>query len=96
MSPAHAKGPVTQRALLPLLIELIDAAKAPNSTAHKDIARSRLRALLDTTNWRTDWISHNLGPARCKFLASLGYWTASKHLMRGPWQGKTEPPEVSE
>lgn len=96
MSPAPTKGPISQRELLPTLIALIDAAKAPNSTAHKDIARSKLRTLLETANWRTGFILWNLGPARCKYLASIGFWMPSKHLMRGPWQGQTEPPEIEE
>jgi hypothetical protein len=96
MSPAHIKGPIAQRELLVELKALIDAARVPNSTAHKDIARAKLRTLLETANVRTGYIGHGLGPTRCKYLASIGFWMPSKHLMREPWQGKTEPPEVSE
>jgi hypothetical protein len=96
VSPAHVKGPIAQRQLLVELKALIDAARVPNSTAHKDIAKSKIREMLETTNWKTGFVLWNLGPARCKYLASIGHWVPSKYLFRGPWQGNTEPPEVQE
>lgn len=81
MSPA-LKGPVSQRNLLKQLVPLIDAAMAPNSTAHRDIARGRLRVLLDTTNWRTIFIYRNLSSRRCRYLASIGYWVPSNYMQR--------------
>lgn len=75
------KGPISQRALVPELKALVDAAMAPNSTAHRDIARSRLRELLETTNWRTSFVCNNISSRRCKYIASLGYWVPQKWLL---------------
>lgn len=78
------KGPISQRSLVKLLVPLIDAAMAPNSTAHRDIARSELRALLNNPEvaWRTIWVLRSLNPKRCRYLASLGYPIPSRHLWR--------------
>lgn len=76
--PAPKKGPVSQRDLVPLLVAMIDAAMAKNSTAHRDIARDKLRWLLENTNWRTSWVLNNIAPKRCRYLSSIGYWTPTR------------------
>ena len=86
MSPAPTKGPISQRELVKTLIVLIDAAMAPNSTAHKDIARAKIRQLLAVAHWRTPFIGHNLGTRRSRFLNSIGLWTPSSWTMPG-WKG---------
>lgn len=97
MSPAPAKGPVTQRELVPLLKDLIDAAMARNSTAHRDIARSKLRTLLETTNWRTSFVMNNLSSRRLRHIASLGYWVPSKWvLLDWKQQPKTDQASANE
>lgn len=96
MSPAPTKGPVSQRELVPTMIALIDAATAPNSTAHRDIARNKIRTILEAANWRTGYVLWNLGPTRCKYLASIGHWVPSKYLFRDSWHGKAQPPEIEE
>jgi hypothetical protein len=72
------KGPVSQRDLVPMLKELIDAAMAPNSTAHRDIARGRLREVLNTANWRTSYVLNNISPKRARYIASIGHWVPAK------------------
>jgi hypothetical protein len=96
VSPAPTKGPVSQRELLPRLVKLIDDARAPNSTAHRDIARSKLRALLETTNWNTAWLAHNLGATRCRYLGSIGYWVPTKFLSSTGWSPKLSDAEPDE
>jgi len=75
-----SRAPVSQRDLVPIMKELVDAAMAKNSTAHRDIARSKLRAILEdpTSNWRTSYVLNNLGPKRCRFIASIGHWVPTK------------------
>lgn len=72
------KGPISQRALVPMLKELVDSAMAPNSTAHRDIARTRLREVLETANWRTSYVLNNISPKRSRYIASIGHWVPSK------------------
>lgn len=91
MSPA-LKGPVSQRELVTTLKTLIDDSMAPNSTAHRDIARTKLRALLAEANWRTPFIFNNLSSRRCRYLASIGHWVPSRWMLR-EW-GKPEVPDV--
>ncbi len=100
MSPAPTKGPVSQRELCGTIIALVDAARAANSTAHKDIARSKLRALLTdpTVNWRTPFLAHNIGVHRARFLNSIGLWTPSSWTQPG-WKGdpiRTDHGEIEE
>lgn len=80
MSPART-GPLSQRDLVVTLRALIDAASAANSTAHRDIARRELREVLDTAHWRTTFVLGNIGPRRCRYLASTGHWVGSKFLL---------------
>ncbi len=79
--PTHKIGIHTQRVLVPILKTLVDAASSKQSTAHRDVARHELRHLLQTENWRTSYVLNNLGPKRCKFIASFGFWVTSKWLM---------------
>lgn len=96
MSPVR-KGPIAQRELVGTLIQLIDAARAGNSTAHKDIAKSKLRALLSDpdANWRTPFIGHNLGARRSRYLDSIGFWTPSTWTTGG-WTGPRPEPADAE
>lgn len=68
------KGPMTQRELIYTLNTMIDAAMAKNSTAHRDIARMKLREMLkpDEKWWQTGFVFTNLSVKRCKYLASMG------------------------
>lgn len=68
------KGPITQREAITLLSLLIDDAMAKNSTAHRDIARAKVRTLLkpDETWWQTGFVYTNLSIKRCKYLAGMG------------------------
>ncbi len=98
MSPGARKGPIAQRELAATLVALIDAAMAANSTAHKDIARSKLRAILGdpAMNIRTPFIGHNLGAKRSRWLNSFGFWVPMKWV-EGGWTGpKAEAPEGEE
>lgn len=74
-------GPVSQRDLVPLLKELCDAAMAGNSSAHKDIAKRKLRQVLDETNWRTTYVLNNISTKRAKHIAGMGYFVPSKWLL---------------
>jgi hypothetical protein len=67
------KGPISQRNLVPILIGLIDAARAKTPSAHRDLARRSLRELRQTTQWNTPFVCHNLGPRRCQYLKGLGW-----------------------
>lgn len=90
MSPA-AKGPISQRELLRTLLALVDTAKAKNSSMHKDRAKRALRTLLGDpdVNWRTPFIGHNLGARRCRYLASIGFWTDARWRIGG-WTGPVQ------
>lgn len=84
----------SQRELVPVLCELIDAASAKGASAHRDIARSRLREVMRTENWNTTYIHHNLGATRDKYLSGLGYPVPSKWLFRGwAWAPKAKVAE---
>jgi hypothetical protein len=76
----RTKAPIAQRELVPVMKVLIDAAMSKQSTAHRDIARSKLRAILDDpdSNWRTSFVLNNLAPRRCRYLASIGYWVPTR------------------
>jgi hypothetical protein len=78
------KGSLPQRQLLEELVVTVDAAMGRVSSAHRDIARARLRELKETTNWSTSFITHNLGPKRCKYLAGIG-WPISSRWLRREW-----------
>ena len=89
-------GEVTQRELVPTLNTLIDAAMAPNSTAHRDIARSKLRRLLETANWRTSFVLNNIGPKRSRYIASIGFWVPSRWTLSSyKRRPGVEKPDVS-
>lgn len=74
-------GAISQRDLVPLLRELVDAASASNSSAHKDIAKARLREVLKTCKVNTTYVANNIGPKRSRFIAGLGYPMPSKWLL---------------
>ena len=78
----------TQRELVPVLVGLIDAAMAKGATAHRDIARSRLREVLRDEHWDTSFVLNNISVKRCRYLASLGYpvparWAFREHGFSG-------------
>lgn len=81
----------TQRELVPLMCELIDAASAKGATAHRDIARTKLRKVLAEENWNNSYILNNLSSRRCKYLAGLGLPVPSKWLLRDWKDWKNEP-----
>ncbi len=95
--PIHEIGLHTQRELVPILKDRIDAASSKQSTAHRDIARHELRHLLQTENWRTSFVLNNLGSRRCKFIASFGFWVTSKWLLTD-WKSRpgVDKPEIEE
>lgn len=76
------KGAIAQRELVGVLRDLIDDAMRPQSTAHRDVARSKLRSTLAETNWETSFIFTNLSTKRCRYLASLGYPVPGRWLYR--------------
>ena len=80
MSPAR-KGDISQRQLVPLLKVLVDDASSKQSTAHRDIARMRLRETLESTNWRTPYVLHNLSSRRCRYISGMGFWISGEHLL---------------
>ena len=90
MSPAK-KGDISQRELVPLLKRLIDDASSKQSTAHRDIARMRLRETLESTNWRTSYVMNNLSSRRCRYIAGMGYWVPGQWLLL-PNRRKTTGP----
>lgn len=81
MSPARI-GPVSQRDLVRQLVPLIDAAMANGATAHRDLARAKLRDLLVSSHWRTTYVMRNLNPKRCRYLASIGFWVPTEMMWR--------------
>lgn len=89
MSPVR-KGPISQRDLLPLLKELIDDSMAGSSSAHRDLARSKLREILETANVRTPFIMHGLIGRRARYLNSIGFWVPMQYHY-GTWNGPKEP-----
>lgn len=80
MSPAK-KGEWAQRELVPKMKILIDDAASKQSSAHRDIARSELRSLLETTNWRTTYVLKNISSRRCRFVASMGFWVPGEWML---------------
>lgn len=76
------KGPISQRDLVKVLVPLIDAARSEQSTAHRDIARTKLRELLATANWRTIFVMRSLNPRRCRWLTSQGWWVPTQYMWR--------------
>lgn len=82
--PAKVIGTVPQRELVKQLVSLIDDAMRPQSTAHRDIARSGLRKLLAEANWNTSYVLNNISIRRCRYLASLGYPVPSRWLIKLP------------
>lgn len=80
MSPAR-KGDIAQRELVPRLKILIDDASSKQSTAHRDIARMRLREILEKTNWRTPYVLRNISSRRCRYIASMGFWVPGDRLL---------------
>jgi hypothetical protein len=63
----------TQRELVQVLVGLIDAAGAKGASAHRDIARSRLRQVMRDEHWNTSFVLNNIARKRCRYLAGLGY-----------------------
>lgn len=68
----------TQRQLVPVLCDLIDAAAAKGTSAHRDIARSRLRQVMRDEHWNTSYVLNNIGVGRCRYLAGLGHPVPSR------------------
>lgn len=68
-----AKGPMSQRELVQVLRIIIDTARARAASRTRDDARSALRQLMATANWRTPYVLRNLGARRCRYLMGLGY-----------------------
>lgn len=64
---------MSQREMLPTVNALVDASRARSASRTRDEARAALRLLLDTCNWRTPWLMHNIGVRRCKVIARMGY-----------------------
>ena len=75
-------GKHTQRELVPILVNLIDDAGAKGASAHRDLARIRLRTMLKEENWNTSYVCNNLSVRRCRYIAGLGYPVPSKWLFR--------------
>jgi hypothetical protein len=73
------------------MVPLIDAASAKGASAHRDVARSRLRAMRKTENWDTTYILNNLSSRRCRYLASLGWPVSSRWLYRPKATFRGEP-----
>ena len=90
MSPAR-KGDISQRELVPMLKVLIDDASSKQSTAHRDIARMRLREILETANWRTPYVMNQISSRRCRYIASMGFWVPGDRLLL-PNRRKTTGP----
>ena len=76
------KGKISQRDLVPILKVLVDHAAAKGASAHRDIARQKLRELLadPEINWRTTYIYNNISPRRCRYIASMGFGLDYKYL----------------
>jgi hypothetical protein len=80
MSPARI-GNVSQRDLVPLLAATIDAAKG-HPSAHRDIARARLREL-KLEHWNTPYVLNQISTRRCRFLQSLGWPVSGYYAFKG-------------
>lgn len=92
-------GPMPQRELIVTLNSLIDAAMAKNSTAHRDIARSRLREMLkpEETWWQTAFVYTNISVKRCKYLAGMGLPIPMRFLSSfAKSRPGVDKPEISE
>jgi hypothetical protein len=70
----------SQRLTVKLLALIIDAARAERSTR----SRERLHRALGKWNWRTNYVLHNLGAGRCRYLAQLGYPIPPRYLSTRP------------
>lgn len=79
---ARKRGDHTQRELVQVLVPLIDAAMAKGATAHRDLARIRLREMKTTENWNTAFVCNNISTRRCRYLASLGWPVPSRWLIK--------------
>lgn len=82
----------TQRELVPVLVGLVDAASAKGATAHRDIARSRLREVLRDEHWNTSFVLNNLGRKRCRYIAGLGQPVPYRWIQYG-WKGAVNTEE---
>lgn len=83
-------GPIAQRQLLDELIVNVDAARGRVSSAHRDIARARLRELKEA-HWSSSFIFWNLGSTRCRYLAGIGWAVPSRWLWRTWGSSKVAP-----
>ena len=79
-------GRYTQRELVAVLVGLVDAAAAKGASAHRDIARARLKVVLRDENWNTSFVLNNIGRKRCRYLAGLGSPVPYRWMERG-WKG---------
>lgn len=73
MTGGVKKGEYSQRELLLVLKDLIAQASAKGASAHRDLARARLREVMANESWDTEYILYNLAAKRCRYLRSLGY-----------------------
>lgn len=76
------KGRYKQRELVPVLVDLIDAAAAKGASAHRDIARTELRRVMSEEHWNTSFVLNNLSVKRSRYLAGLGYPVPSRWAWR--------------
>lgn len=90
----RTKGRYSQRELLPVLVNLIDAARAKGATLHRDNARAELRRVLAEENWNTIYILNNIGVTRSRHIAGLGHSVATKWLFRQWTKGIPDDPWV--
>lgn len=74
-------GNYAQRDLVPLLAATIDAARG-HPSAHRDIARARLRELR-SEHWNTRYVLNQLSTRRCRFLAAQGWPVDGYYLFKG-------------
>jgi hypothetical protein len=78
--------------LVPILVGLIDDAAAKGASAHRDLARTRLRTILKEENWNTSYVLNNISVRRCRHIASLGYPVPSRWLFREYNRGVSKEP----
>ena len=94
MTERRKSGAYTQRELVAVLCETIDAAAAKGASAHRDIARAKLRTLLREENWNNSFILNNIGPTRCKHIAGLGQPVPWRWLSKAESFARYSPPKV--
>lgn len=83
------KGAYSQRELVKILKPIIDAAAGGVSSAHRDIARSKLRTILGAAKWNTAYVLNNLGPTRTKWLRAHGYPADARFTYSDAWEQRS-------